>query len=734
MGSSALTLFATHGSVEQAWTQPLADRVKVANFSYDASLIATTGTYDRLVKIWRRLSYEGPNFDYSYLPHPALVTSMHWRKPWHREQVIDNVLYTVCADNRLRVWAPSNDYGSAVLKLWTEIDLRESIAPRISPERTGSQRRYAFVIDSRDFSVATEKAVQQASNDEQEQSALAHLIEVANRSPEVCVVLDDMGNMSAWGLESVNFKNRKPGDVFNVAHVDGIRIEWARNIEDGEQNVQFYNFCGDNGALTLLAHHFDGRIEVLQGRVDKLFDPHPQRQRLRLQGTWTGHSRPINKAIRTARGRALVTRSETNETIVWTQAQMQDQSSLARKSRLQATDHIHRMVILREGQFVVLLHHDRISVWDSRASKAIEVAQRAYALSAKPLCLVIIPEVDSRSDVHHLATIGSDMRGRGWELRLSSSIAAAAVHGDGSLTSLEDFGQFELRSGDDLAYVVGVDPAGTAPVISGFLDIFARDVAMSYTHAGQLKTWTARVNQASRSLDWLQTSTVETAIEDPSLASATSIRKAAVIDKERTLLTIWNTTSGLLEYEEQFDEYGDVQDLDWSSTPDNQSILAVGFPYRVAIYAQLRYDYFDAGPAWAAVREIRIRELTTHPIGDSVWLSNGSFVIGAGNQLFIQDNKAGDDSDLVSNLRLTPEQASSLDLFTLVRRLNGSLPVYHPQFLSQCILSGKIALVQRILTTLFKKLKFYTEGDELDPTLALPIDEFLDEGEVTVIS
>jgi hypothetical protein len=185
-----------------------------------------------------------------------------------------------------------------------------------------------------------------------------------------------------------------------------------------------------------------------------------------------------------------------------------------------------------------------------------------------------------------------------------------------------------------------------------------------------------------------------------------------------------------VEYEEKFEGHGIIQDLDWSSTPDNQSILAVGFPHRVVIYAQLRYDYLNAGPSWVPIRDVRIRDITPHPIGDSVWLGSGNLVIGAGNQLFIQDEHVEVSEGLFPSLRMISPKKAQIDVFTAVSRLNGPLPVYHPQLLSQCVLAEKLLLVQRILLRLYQKLKFFTEGDELDSFLGFSPENFLEDPEV----
>ncbi|KAF1831934.1 hypothetical protein BDW02DRAFT_571508 [Decorospora gaudefroyi] len=741
-GSASLTLFNTHGETERIWTKQLASPVKFAHFSPDAELIASTGRYDRLLKIWRRTSFGSADqrFDYFYLPHPKTITGLHWRDASHKEQSVDHVLYTICADHKVRVWIPSEHHGLDGMHMWAEVDLMESIMARHVPLDHQSKKRFAFFIDGKYFTRAAERAMQQASAEEKDHGiALHHLIEVANRNPDICVVLDGRGNMSAWGFENVGAKVKKITDVFNIAHVDGLHLHFAKQPTPIEDNVQFYAFMDDkpDAEFTILSHHFDGRIEWLASRIDYLFDPSPQPRRIERKAMWSGHSHAIKKVNRIASGRALVSRTTTDECIVWLQRQSDQGMTLHRHSTVKISEHIHRTALLQEGDFVVFLHHEEISLWDTRDHEANEVARRPYKLQGKPLCLLVIPETTVGGRRIHIATISSEMKGICWEVTLpllerdpvTGRKLSAVAHTNGVTNghveiSLEQYSVFDLGSGDDLAFVLPVDPAGSAPVISGFLDTFARDIAISYTKSGVIKSWTARLNAEDHRLDWLLTSQVETGVHNPPLASGTSIRKAALVDAERTTLTIWNTRSAQLEYQETFEGNGAIQDLDWSSTPDNQSILAVGFPHRVVIYAQLRYDYLNAGPSWVQIHDVRIRDITPHPIGDSVWLGSGNLVIGAGNQLFIQDEQVQISEHLFPSMRTLSRKTASIDLFTAVSRLNGPLPAYHPQLLSQCVLAGKLLLVQRILIRLYTKLKFWIEGEDLDSSLGFAIEDF----------
>lgn len=680
------------------------------------------------MKIWRRLSFgsDDTRFDYSYLSHSATVTNMHWRRPYHLEQTIDNVLYTICSDNVLRIWAASDPHGLQLLQLWAQIDLKESIQPRGLALAEPSNLRYAFIIDGRDFMFATEHAVQaKGSGNDKDDHALSHLIEVANRSPEICVALDEQGHMSAWGIENVGSKTRQKTSIFNVAHVDGLELDLPLDAEDDSSYIQFYSYCNKTGVgLNVLVHHFDGKIEVFESNVADLFDPSPRSNRFVSKALWTGHSSSIQKIVRNVSGRAAVSRTDGNEGVVWKHMDLEGGTSVVRQSIINETEYIHRICVMRKGNFVIYLHRKKIALWDTRLFEAKLLASCDFSIEGKPLCILMMPEVQKEGPVAHVATVTSKMKGVVWEVRLPQQRRMSIIETNGyHEVSVREFCRFDLGPDDDLSYVLPVDPAGSPPVISGFLDTFARDIAISYTHSGVLRSWTARIDLVREKVDWLQTCSVDTGICEPSLASGSSIRKAALVNSKRSELTIWDVRGAQLEFAQDYESQDIIQDLDWTSTPDDQSILAVGFKYRVILLAQMRYDYLNKGPAWAAIREFNIRDITPHPIGDSTWLSGGNLIIGAGNQLFVYDKEVDPSAPVVSSLGL-PARKAPWDVLEVVTRLNGPLPVYHPQFLGQCTLAGKSAVVQRVLLALYQTLKYYVEGDHIDNYLGMDLEEF----------
>jgi len=730
IGGKTLTLHTTHDTPEEIWKTQLANHVKFANFSYDSAYIASTGSYDRLVKIWRRLSFgsDDTRFDFSYLSHPATVTNIYWRRPYHLDQTLDNVLYTLCSDNILRIWSATDPHGLQVLHLWAQIDLMESIQPSLLS--APSKSRYAFILDGRDFIIATEHSVQsRGTSGHGEDHGLAHLIEVANRSPEICIVLDEQGRMSAWGLENVGCNPRQATSVFNIAHIDGLKLNLPL-AEESSSYIQFQNFCNKSGGgLNLLIHHFDGKIELFESDVANLFDPSPRSDRFVSKAIWTGHSESIRKIVRNVSGRAIVSRTDGNESILWNHMDLQGGTSVIRQSTITQKAHVHRICVLRQGKFVIFLHHDYIALWDTQSFKAELLATCSYKIAGRPLCILILPEIRSGGPVAHVATVTSEMKGVVWEVQLPQDKGGIIETNKHSAASIREFCHFELGNSENLSYVLPVDPAGSPPVVSGFLDTFARDIAISYTTTGLVRSWTARIDAEAQRVDWLETCSVDTGVHEPALASGSSIRKAALINSSRSELTIWDVRGAQLEYSQHYEAQDTIQDLDWTSTPDDQSILAVGFRFRVILLAQMRFDYLNKGPAWAAVREFNIRDLTPHPIGDSTWLSNGNLVIGAGNQLFLYDKEVDQSAPLVTSLGF-PRRKTAVDLFEVVTRLNGPLPVYHPQFLGQCTLAGKSVLVQNILLALHKILKYFVEGDTIDTHVGMDLEKFYINSEV----
>lgn len=750
LGAHELALYSVRDAPTRVWSKGVPSPVSVAALSYDSTYITSVGHNDCAVQVWRRLAFGSEtHFDLSYLRHPQPVTDLRWRKPFHVDQTIDNVLYTFCADQIIRVWACSEGHGGQNLQLCGRINvatsIREAHVKALTPD--DSVYRWATVIDGRDFSAAVEKAVQlQSGTGDKENLPIDHLIATATKNPEVCIVLNGEGLISAWSIETLTPRGhaRPSTEVLNVAYVESREFEFPELLpfeHKDPRHVQIRSYCDrSSGQLILFFHFLDGNAEVYSANVVDLFSPATRRSRISLRAVWSGHSEPIKKMVRNYSGSAVVSRTAGGESFVWTHGPSGPIArQFNRQSAVPVRGHIHRICVLRKGRFVVFLRHNTISLWDCRGRTAILLDTQKYAVSGKPLCLLILPRQKVEDNlVAHIATVTSDQKGIAWEVNLpkySRGRRAKDVtnlslqNGDHQATSpkagtVREFCRFELKGVDGLSYVLPVDPAGSTPVVAGFLDVFARDIAISYTSSGRVDFWTARVDVQKKTVGWLATSSTETGVADPALVSGSTLKKAALVNKSRSHFTIWDIGGCRLEYSQDFEAENTIQDLDWTSTPDSQSILAVGYQSRVVLLSQMRFDYLNKGPAWAPIREVSIGDFTSHPIGDSTWLGDGHLVVGAGNQIFTFSRRFDMSSSLITKLKLPQGKGGTWDMFETVRRLNGPLPVFHPQFLSQCILSGKSLLVRNILACLNKSLKYFGGEDPLDNYLDMDLEEF----------
>ncbi|PHH72870.1 hypothetical protein CDD82_5768 [Ophiocordyceps australis] len=721
-----LSLFATaRARPVCCWSKSLASPVKAALVSPDSAYIASIGFTDPLPKIWRRLSYgsDDVRFDVSYLEHPDIVTSLRWRRPPRIHQASDNVLYSVCIDRSMRIWVPTETSDGHHWQLWGRLDLSPS--PRL-----------LCILDGRDLTTCVERIISKKLIGP---AGCDKLVSIAQTNPEMCLTMDSNGILTVWVLENVcrGSTNNKSG-VYRAAQVRYKKLEsmpglFGPGVKLHAEAQCYYN--DTDGQLRILVHVFDGRIGVFVSNMMLLMDPGAKSDEcISLQTVWSGHSKSVRKLVRDFSGKTVVSRTADGECIVW-RHDISAPNLMARAAVMAERRHIHRICPLHKGRFVVLLLREGLlTLWDCSTVVASLLAECRSDLTGTPLCLILLPRQKSGQSRTraHLATITSQRQGIVWQVDVPCWTArpdldsTAASGPEQGAASLREFCRFELAMAEAPMYVLPVDPAGSSPATSGFLDVFARDVAVSYTCAGRVDFWTARIDLERRGVDWLSTCYTETGLDNPALASGSMLKKAAVVNQSRSRVTIWDVGGARLEYDAYYEQQDQVRDLDWTSTPDAQSILAIGFQYRVVLLSQMRFDYLNRGPAWAPIRDIDVGLLTPHGIGDSTWLTNGHLVVGAGNQLFVYDRRAGSSTSLLSaaGARLSQSKNRSWDLFEAVQRFNGPMPVFHPQFVSQCILAGKSDLVRRILVALHKTLKYLVPGETVDNYLGLDLCDF----------
>jgi WD40 repeat protein len=679
LGGSRLRLWylPDHGSPRFIWDQSLPYPTAIAYASPDGEIIASCGRHDRMVKIWRRLSYEvdSTRFDVSYLPHPTAVTNLHWRKPWHTEQNLDSLLYSLCADNKLRVWAHLDHHSPTVMDRIAEIDMCETIQPRRLSVGSMSRRRYAFIIDSRDFSSATEKAVQITAPTSSDH-ALEHLIEIANRSPEILVVLDGLGHMSAWGLENAGCKNKRPAEVFNITHVADLNVPITQKNGLSDY-TQFCIFAGGatDASLSILVHSFDGSIAWHDVHITHLFDTAPRKDRARLLTSWAGHDDPVEGIVRSQNGKLLCSWTGDGDVIVW-------------KARLET------------NSTSLLLQHS--FALDVDIIDADFFGDKLVLTEGK--CLQMLPS-KAQYQLH-----------RTDEPRMLSR-----------LSSEDEFGIFYGGELDVYSFETGAflrklqsPPDSANSVILPVQEPWRNRDLITVSPNGMINIYASNTTTELKVLQ-----SFPTLVRHASQISAFD-QKLAMVDKCGTL-TIWDSVCGVCEASFDFSAQNDaIESLAWHQTPRGTILLAVACTFKVIVLTNHRYE----DSAWQQMRELRIRNYTSHAIACLCFLSDGSLVIGAGNQLFVPEISivAQDTSAVfVRETYIQPTQLIKrpppLSLTRVADAFNCQLPVYHPEVLHLLLDLERLDLASGVLMVLHEQLKYFSEGDRLSSTLDL--DEIL---------
>ncbi|KAF5384978.1 hypothetical protein D9615_001393 [Tricholomella constricta] len=214
------------------------------------------------------------------------------------------------------------------------------------------------------------------------------------------------------------------------------------------------------------------------------------------------------------------------------------------------------------------------------------------------------------------------------------------------------------------------------------------DVLLSISHAGELAFW---VPEETATASW-----------------------RIVPGSDGDELTIWDSHESEfatgMEFCGQHSE--PIHDLDWTSTPDNQSILAVGFLHRVELLCQQRMTYFDEGPGWEKCTTIEIGSFISAHIQDSIWLANGSLLIAAGHQMFLYG--------------APPISSKKETLFEYAARHNGPLDDYHPQMILQCLLWDKVELVKEVIVNLSRDIASHGSNLNGIEWTSLPVERFLE--------
>jgi len=692
------------------WSSDLSTPVAIACFSPDAGLIASCGQHDRIVKIWRRLSYEqdSTRFDVSYLSHPSAVINLSWRKSWHQEQNLENLLYTSCADNQVRVWAHSDHHAYTTLQKIATIDASISIQPRRLSMGSVSKSRTSFIIASRDLARAAERALQ--TNRQGTDHALEHLIEIANRAPEICVVLDGLGHMSSWGIENAGLKNKLPAEKFNLALVDGVDITLPSQTDTaGFAQIHAFANTDMSASLCILVHSFSGQIDWYQGSFVEFFDTASRSHRTRYVACWSGHDAVIDRMVSASDSRGFLSSTDEERIILWSQLET---GALIRSSEVQSESTVLDAVLLGQSGFAAFLHPDALSLWDLRSMKAKMISRQELG-QASPKSLQQLTSSPSPSRQGDLLLLYESGHLEQFTIYLPGQLGK--VESNGYHKPLACTAQFELA---DLKKPDTVELC----VRSRFLSNRYPGATLSWSDSGLVQVFdlpTEGDNRQTLSL----LSHLATQIQTSNIGSCLNGRALALSHADYRTVSIWNMKQGTCEFVHTFDDLDWIRELYWHTTSAGILTLAVQSSYNIAIISQQRYPLERNALAWNLHRTIPTRRHSNHVIGSMCWLEPCHIAVGLGNQILTFAIDQFHDNMGPSDPGKEAKHDAGVQMQMQLR--NSTLPIFSPCILGDLLQVGYYSVVLTILASLHNELKFLTQGEAISLDNGSSLDSLL---------
>ncbi|RPD64989.1 hypothetical protein L227DRAFT_635288 [Lentinus tigrinus ALCF2SS1-6] len=684
---------------------PTLSRVR---FSPSLMYIATTSLHDNVVRIY--LTTTGRQTQ--AVPHPRPVNDLIWRNSPTSSRD-DPTLYTVTSDATLRIFMPVLD-APQYLQLHTALDAFSSLPFSLALKQTDSS---VFWLD-REVMTAAFKTLIADPQPAEEDARRRRVREIAEEGWDLFLRVLGDGSLVVQAVANID---RRPPTLLKQFTL----LQTAPGILPGPPSHLYVVPNPSKGSLTLLTSPPLSSYELA---ILPFFDAgagsltHVASDTVHSHADAPGGEDPraeIVRYVRTPNGEGVGLIREDGCGEVWT-------FDWARTGRLIRTGkwttedagHVDHFVVIDAGRY--------FATYSSAAGLLTLHTTPPATLPVPSLSLLFVLSAPHSQPVRTLVGVTATQT----ILLISTTLFPSP-----SLTLLSEQ---SLLLPAPPKIILPVDPmAWVGQIGSGARGTSDKhDVLLSVSEDGELAFWvpgddassptdalngTKAHNGASNST-WTCTGKVRTGRKGLTMARCSSAKKSVLVAPipEGEELTIWDSKESEfslgLEYHRTLSASDPISDLDWTTTPDKQSILAVGFAHKVELLCQQRATYFDETPAWGICWRLDMSIMIPHPISDSIWLARGTLLVGAGHLMFMYGQKAP--SVLSQN---EPES-----LFEHVARLNGPLDDYHPQMILQCLLWEKIELVKSVIVNLARNVE---SGRSIHEWENLPIERYLQKDE-----
>lgn len=502
--------------------------------------------------------------------------------------------------------------------------------------------------------------------------ALTDLVLVWNANSLAAYTIDNVGGLRRDRLAKVT-------TIVDNAQLNIARLE-NFGFDAGEAQLMV---VGVDTETRVLVHEFSGGLYLMAIDNKQLSSAVPGRSiSASILSSFTGHQKSIQKISRSSRGDRLFSQSRFSENWVWEAFPLRDGTTLITKSKVDTSQGQILWSVVREKTLLALTATE-LTMWDIRSP------------TAKPVASIDVQDAEKCLNLFLLPSNGAEDRYIGvFAKYIQSWLYKDGAFEDCGQSALEDL-QGEIRN------AASIDPVQvfeTDQLENGLITI---------TDSNWVQCWNGELQ--GNKLFFHESSRFKLEGEDPVVrVQMSSNKKLAIAQRKR--LQVFDSVHHIVDMDNEVESEEEIHDLDWTTTSTEDNLLGVGFSQKVVIYCQQRYDYSKELDAWMPIRVIDISAYTTHNIGDSIWLKDGTFVIGAGNQLFIQDCHVDMKDQTMRQVLQVRNTISAVEsastIYDISAVLNGPLALYHPQLLIQTIYVDRLDIVSAVLVKLLHQLKF----------------------------
>ncbi|OCF41725.1 hypothetical protein I317_04429 [Kwoniella heveanensis CBS 569] len=639
------------------------------------------------------------------LRHPREISWIGWRRPTPGST--DSHLYTITENSVFRIYSPVLD-DPLWFQLLSSLDHKAFARTQHSSSYKGKAAETGFgsiwVWDAQILRQALEEDLERIKQRKQQDASVLKILEALQAEESDVVVW--VGPDGTLVIRSIVNIERKPPTLLKTLPLARLKLpggspadHWssqARLLHVPNATPNLFAALAPTGHYPSMAAYAVSLPGVFASKSSGIRPTgHPSSSD---ETTLVQLETPIDHFVRTPNGRGLLAIAAEGEIGTWYKQQLslrpgkwhQGPNPLLGKGHWKTKDVPSRAATFAKGRAIVF--------YTAPPEGAPEITlQHLDRDSTSPAPPVVLP--------HFSPTKGDHV-----EMLLAGQVDERP---DVILLSHYRLPTDTVHPNESPRMILPVDPMGWhQSVIDWTTDTCLQDIVLTISNDGDLEFWTPRIEGNE---PWIKTGVVKTDRRNVIAARCSSRKKTALVCElpdGRHEMTIWDSKvsefSTGLELTYIFEPGEEISDLDWTTTSDLQSVLAVGFAHKVVLVCEQRMSYVEVTPGWAPFLTIDMERYTSLPISDSIWLAGGSLAVGAGNQIYLfsrflrRDTPTPSPAGSARSMQLDEEEPE--DIFQLIAHRNGPLVDYHPVQLGQCLLWDKTDLVKNILLQLDRSL------------------------------